>query len=69
MTHGTRYSPEVRERGPWRNLEAVELATLEWVAWFNKKRSLESIGYLPPAEFEELYSREQESQAAVAGLK
>lgn len=59
----------IRKRGPWRNLEAVEFATLEWVDWFNKERLLESIGYLPPAEFEELYYREQESQAAVAGLK
>ena len=59
----------IRKRGPWRNLEAVEFATLEWVDWFNKERLLAPIGYLPPAEFEELYYREQESQAMVAGLK
>jgi len=58
----------IEKRGPWRNLEAVEFATLEWVDWFNKERLLAPIGYLPPAEFEELYYREQESQAAVAGL-
>src|SRR5262249_36504684 len=42
----------VRRRGPWRNLDAVEYATLEWVDWFNNRRLLEPIGYVPPAEFE-----------------
>ena len=37
-------------RGPWRNFEAVEFATLEWVDWFNNKRLLEPIGNIPPAE-------------------
>lgn len=40
----------IRQRGPWRNLEAVEFATLEWVDWFNYRRLLESIGNVPPAE-------------------
>lgn len=31
----------IHRRGPWRNLEAVEYATLEWVDWFNHRRSLE----------------------------
>ena len=45
------YKTEViRRRGPWRSLEAVEFATLEWVDWFNHRRLLESIGYVPPAE-------------------
>ena len=52
----------IRRRGPWRSLEAVEFATLEWVDWFNHRRLLESIGYLPPAEYEERYY----AQAAVA---
>jgi putative transposase len=52
----------VRRRGPWRSLEAVEFATLEWVDWFNHRRLLESIGYLPPAEYEERYY----AKAAVA---
>ena len=38
--------------GPWRGLEHVELATLQWVSWFNTERLLEPLGYLPPAEFE-----------------
>ena len=45
----------IHRRGPWRNLEAVEFATLEWVDWFNKRRLLEPIGNVPPAEFEMAY--------------
>ena len=63
------YKTEViRRRGPWRNLEAVEFATLEWVDWFNNRRLLESIGNIPPAEFEMLYYQSQEVPAMVAGL-
>jgi putative transposase len=52
------YKTEViRRRGPWRNVEAVEFATLEWVDWFNNRRLLEPIGNVPPAEFEQEYSR------------
>jgi transposase InsO family protein len=51
-----------RLRGPWRHLEAVEFATLEWVDWFNHRRLLEPIGDLPPAEYEARYYE----QAAVA---
>ena len=40
----------IRRRGPWRNLEAVEFAALEWVDWFNTRRLLEPIGNVPPAE-------------------
>jgi transposase InsO family protein len=45
----------IRRRGPWRSLEAVEFATLEWVDWFNTRRLLEPIGYVPPAEYEARY--------------
>ncbi len=45
----------IHRRGPWRNFEAVEYATLEWVDWFNHRRLLEPIGNIPPAEAEELY--------------
>ena len=58
----------IRRRGPWRNLQAVEFATLEWVDWFNNRRLLEPLGYLPPAEFEEAYYRDQQAPAIVAGL-
>jgi transposase InsO family protein len=50
----------IRPNGPWRSLEEVEFATLEWVDWFNRKRLLSSIGDIPPAEFEELYHARQE---------
>lgn len=50
------YKAEViHKRGPWRNFEAVEFATLEWVDWFNHRRLLEPIGNIPPAEAEQLY--------------
>src|SRR5207249_4741278 len=47
------YKTEViHRRGPWRHLEAVEYATLEWVDWFNHRRLLEPIGNVPPAALE-----------------
>ena len=52
----------IRRQGPWRHQEAVEFATLTWVDWFNTRRLLEPIGYVPPAEFEARYHE----QAAVA---
>ena len=45
----------IHHRGPWRNLDAVEYATLEWVDWFNHRRLLEPIGNIPPAELEAAY--------------
>jgi transposase InsO family protein len=64
------YKTEViRRRGPWRHLEAVEFATLEWVDWFNNRRLLEPIGNIPPVEFEETYYRTQEAPAMVVGLR
>jgi transposase InsO family protein len=63
------YKTEViRRRGPWRHIDAVEYATLEWVDWFNHRRLLEPIGHVPPAEYEAAYYRTQQSQAGEAGL-
>lgn len=45
-------------RAPWKTMASVELATLEWVAWFNTQRLLGSIGYIPPAEAEANYYRQ-----------
>jgi hypothetical protein len=60
------YKTEViRRRGPWRDLEAVEFATLEWVHWFNHRRLLEPIGHVPPAEAEAAYY-ERASESAMA---
>jgi transposase InsO family protein len=58
----------IRRRGPWRDLDSVEIATLEWVDWFNNRRLLGPIGYVPPAEFELRYDRAQQTLAMVAGL-
>ena len=61
------YKTEViRRGGPWRNIDEVEYATLKWVDWFNNRRLLEPIGYVPPAEFEEAWYRSQQGQAKVA---
>ena len=49
----------IHRRGPWKTREAVEMATLEWVSWFNHHRLLEPIGYIPPAEAEANYWRQQ----------
>jgi transposase InsO family protein len=48
-------------RGPWRTIEDVEFATLEWVDWFNTRRLLEPIGYVPPAEYEAAYHQQTEA--------
>ena len=58
----------IRPRGPWRNLDQVEYATLEYVDWFNHRRLLEPIGHIPPAEKEANYHREQ-NRVQLAGLK
>jgi len=64
------YKTEVIWRlGPWRNADQVEIETLIWVDWFNNRRLLEPIGDIPPAELEENYYEEQESQAMVVGLR
>jgi transposase InsO family protein len=52
----------IRRKGPWRSLEAVEFSTLVWVDWFNHRRLLGPIGFMPPAEYEARYYE----QAAVA---
>jgi len=61
------YKTEViYHRGPWRTLEVVEYATLEWVEWFNNRRLLEPIGNVPPAEFEMQYLQQQSESAIPA---
>jgi putative transposase len=58
----------IRQRGPWKGMDDVEYATLEWVDWFNHRRLLEPIGYVPPAEFETTFRRE-EAPSRTARLK
>ena len=56
MGRGSLFKTEViRQQKPWRNIGAVEFAVLEWVYWFNERRLMEPLGYVPPAEFEAQY--------------
>jgi putative transposase len=54
------------KRGPWKTIDEVEYATLEWVDWFNNRRLLEPIGNIPPVEFEKQYYEQIEESAMVA---
>ncbi|MBB6479870.1 transposase InsO family protein [Spirochaeta isovalerica] len=64
------YKAEVIHKdGPWRSIEQVELATLDWVDWFINRRIMEPLGYLSPKEFEMMYYEQEESLAMRAGLK
>jgi putative transposase len=56
----------IQRKGPWRHLEAVEFATLTWVDWFNTRRLLEPIGYVPPAEYEAQYYERLREPVAIA---
>lgn len=61
------YKAELIHRSaPWKTIEAMELATLEWVSWFNDHRLMEPLGYIPPAEAEANYYRRLASQVAEA---
>lgn len=56
----------IHRRAPWKTIEAVELATLQWVSWFNDHRLMEPLGYIPPAEAEANYYRQLASPVAEA---
>jgi transposase InsO family protein len=58
----------IRPNGPWKNVDEVEFATLEWVDWFNHRRLLEPIGNIPPAELETMYYEREKRPATEAGL-
>ncbi len=61
------YKTEViRKRGPWKSIDEVEYATLEWVDWFNNRRLLEPIGNIPPAEYELMYYQQLEESSEAA---
>ena len=64
--NGLHKAEVIHRRGPWRTLEAVEYATLEWVDWFNNRRLLEPIGHVPPAEAEAASYAGLEEPAAIA---
>ena len=56
----------IHRRGPWRNLDQVEYAVLEWVDWFNNRRLLEPLDYVPPIEYEAAYYRAQATPVGAA---
>jgi putative transposase len=60
--NGLYKSELIHLRGPWKTKAAVEMATLEWVAWFNNKCLLSSIGYVQPAETDKIYYRQQQCE-------
>lgn len=63
------YKTEViRKKGPWKGMEDVEFATLEWVDWFNNRRLFGPIGNVPPTEYEEHFEPEFELQVKEPGL-
>lgn len=69
--NGTYKAELIYRKGPWRSVEAVELATLAWVDWFNNRRILAPLGYVPPAEFESMYYARHSAaapQVAAGGL-
>jgi putative transposase len=59
---------EIYRRGPWKGVEDVEFATLEWVAWYNTRRLLEPLGYVSPDEFERAHYNRQTASAELAIL-
>jgi putative transposase len=54
----------IKARGPWKNIDDVEIATAEWSDWFNHRRLYEYCGDIPPAELETAYYAHHQPQAA-----
>ena len=53
----------IKRRGPWRSVEQVELATLEWVDWWNHRRLHTALGGMSPAEYETAYHQDHQAPA------
>jgi putative transposase len=62
------YKTELIHRRTWKTRESVEIATLEWVAWYNHHRLMEPLGYIPPAEAEANYYGQLRNAADVPAL-
>jgi len=56
----------IKKRRPWRTVEQVELATLEWVWWFNNQRLHSELDYRTPAEVEAEYYAQNNTVSAPA---
>ena len=63
-TNGLYKAELIHRRAPWKTKESLELATLQWVSWFNHHRLLEPIGNIPPADAEENYYQQLACQTA-----
>ena len=63
-TNGLYKAELIHRRAPWKTKQAVEVATLEWVAWFNHRRLMEPLGYIPPAEAEANYYKQLRTAVA-----
>ncbi|WP_457033712.1 integrase core domain-containing protein [Kitasatospora sp. P5_F3] len=61
------YKTEViKPRGPWRTLADIEIATAEWVEWFNQARLFSELGQIPPAEYEANYYEQHPNMQVTA---
>ena len=56
----------INQIGPWKSLREVEWETLKWVDWYNNRRLLGPIGYIPPAQAEEAFYANLKSLDMVA---
>ena len=56
----------VRNTGPWRGLDDLEMATVEYIDWYNNRRLHGQLGHIPPAEHEALHAM---TQPVTASLK
>ena len=54
----------IHRRAPWKTKQSVEVATLEWVAWYNHHRLMEPLGYIPRAEAEANYYKQLRTAVA-----
>ena len=62
------YKAEViRHRGPWRTVDAIEIATAEWIDWYNHRRLHGELGLVPPVEHEVLHDRTQPARQTASG--
>ena len=58
----------INARKPWRSIEEVELATLEWVWWFNNSRLHSELNYQTPVEYEDDYYNSQQARTPTGAL-
>ena len=65
--HGLYKAEVIHKDGPWHSVEQVELATLDWVAWYNRRRIMKPLGYISPQSYEMMYYEKQEGLALCAG--